>query len=486
MAKNLLVALDIGTSGCRAIAVREDGSVAAQHYLPLAPNRPSPGKSEYQATELIKAAKNSLHAVLDKIGPQNAAAIAMASQRSTVVVWDKSSGESVGPVLSWEDGRALSQATQAPITQTQLHLKTGLYKTPFFSAPKIAWTLQNFPEAASLAAQKRLLAAPVASYIIWHLTGGKTFATDYSLAQRTLLFDVEQFAWAEPLAKLFGVPGDVLPDLKPSAADYGAYTYQGVSIPIVACVGDQQAATVYFGLDYQKSLINYGTGAFWLYHTGDKPAFFPGLLTSVGASSQPKKCTYLLEGPVNSAGSALLWLKAQGIMFDDAEMDTLCTSAAKPVWFLPAFGGMGAPYWDFETPTAVEGLSPLTRKADWVAGVTRGIAFLLTDISDYLKTNGLAVKGPVQVSGGLSRSTYLTSFQADLLQLPLEVTHQPDATALGAALLAADYIGQKYTLPLQYTPVSPRMSAHDSQVLHAAWQRFLTRVRRPRKLNLQQ
>ena len=224
--------------------------------------------------------------MLDKIGPQNAAALAVASQRSTVVVWNKTSGQAVGPVLSWEDGRAAMQAQQAPITQTQIHLKTGLYKTPFFSAPKIAWTLQNFPEAASLSSQKNLLAAPVASYLIWHLTGGKTFATDYSLAQRMLLLDAEQFAWGEMLARSFGVPLDVLPDLKPSAADYGAYTYQGASIPIVACVGDQQAAAVYFGLSYQKSFINYGTGAFWLYHTGDKPAFFPGMLTSLGASNK--------------------------------------------------------------------------------------------------------------------------------------------------------------------------------------------------------
>ena len=475
--KNLIVSLDIGTSGCRAAAMRTDGSVAARYERTLLPARPMPGMSEYNAVDLINTARTALHAVLDKVGPQHVAALAITSQRSTIVLWDKQTGEAVGPVLTWEDGRAQEQAVQAPLSQEEIHIKTGLYKTPFFSAPKIAWSLQHIPQAADLSRQGRLLAAPVASYLIWHLTEGNTLATDISLAQRTLLFDVHTLAWSETLCNGFGIPPDILPQIRPSAADYGAYTYHDVSIPITACVGDQQAAAVYFGLEKNKSLINYGTGAFWLYHAGEKPVFLPGMLTSVSATLPTKKPDYLLEGPVNAAGSALAWLKEQGIHFGETQTDTLCESAKHPILFLPAFGGLGAPYWDFKTPTSIGNLSPHTRKPDWVAGAVRGIAFLLADIGAYLRANGCEVEGPVQVSGGLSQSSYLTSFQAGLLQLPLEVAHQAEATLLGAALLAAAQADIPCSVSPSYTKVTPTLPADQAHALHKEWQEFVSSCR---------
>lgn len=477
MKPNLIVSLDIGTSGCRAAAIRENGSVAARYEKALLPTRPTLGISEYNAADLLESARTALHAVLDKVGPQHVAALAVTSQRSTIVLWDKQTGQSAGPVLTWEDGRAQDQAQKAPITQEEIHIKTGLYKTPFFSAPKIAWSLQNIPQASQWLQQGRLLAAPVASYLIWHLTGGQTFATDISLAQRTLLFDVHTLSWSETLGRAFAVPLEILPQLKPSVADYGTYIYQGVAIPITSCVGDQQAAAVYFGLGKNKSLINYGTGAFWLYHAGEKPVFLPGMLTSVSAAYPTQQPNYLLEGPVNAAGSALAWLKEQGIHFGDTQIDTLCESAKNPILFLPAFGGLGAPYWDFKTPTSVGNLSPHTRKPDWVAGAVRGIAFLLADIGAYLRANGCKVEGPVQVSGGLSQSSYLTSFQAGLLQLPLEVAHQADATLLGAALLAAARADMTCVFSPTYTQVSPSLTADETGELHAAWQRFVRQTR---------
>ena len=475
MKKSLIVALDIGTSGCRAAAVREDGTLAAQHYLPLLPKRPAPGLSQYDAADLLAAATQSLQAVLDKTGPQNAAALAITSQRSTVVLWDKQTGEAVAPVLTWEDGRAQMQAQQAAISQEEVHALTGLYKTPFFSAPKIAWTLENFPVCKELLKQGRLLMAPVASYIIWHLTTGQTFATDLTLAQRTLLVDIHTRKWSEKLCQAFGIPMEILPSLRPSAADYGTYVYDGISIPITACVGDQQSAAVYFNLQENKSLINYGTGAFWLYNAAKKEVLLPGMLTSLSADGAGQTSSYLVEGPVNSAASALLWLKAQGILFDDTEVDNLCASAQNPIWFLPAFGGLGAPYWNFKTPTAVDGLSPHTQKPDWVAGVVRGIAFLLTDIGAYLRANGCEVKGPVQVSGGLSHLSYLTSFQAGLLQLPLEVSHQSDATVLGAAILGAKPLGLACVSSPAYTQVMPDLSAAKAEELYSAWRKFMAK-----------
>ncbi|MBO7190495.1 MAG: hypothetical protein J6V32_00040 [Elusimicrobiaceae bacterium] len=475
--EKLIVALDVGTSGCRACAVRKDGTPVASYQVSLTPNRPREGTSQYEASDILRSATTALNSVLDKIGPQQAATLAVCSQRSTVVLWNKNSGAAAGPVLTWEDGRAYPQAEAAPISQEEVHALTGLYKTPFFSAPKIAWSLKNFPQATAWLKQKCLCAAPVASYLIWHLTKGKIFAADYSLAQRTLLFDIHQLSWSDPLCNAFGIPKDILPAVQPSAGNYGVYTYQGVDIPISVCVGDQQAAAAYFTLKPQQSLINYGTGAFWLYHAGAAPVLLPGMLTSVSAGETPQKTDYYLEGPVNSAASALMWLKAQGICFEDNETDLLCQASQNPLLFLPAFGGLGAPYWDFSLTPAVKGLSPHTSKPDWVAGVVRGIAFLLTDIAAYLRQNGLSLQG-VRASGGLTHVTYLTRFQADLLQLPLEISNQAEATLLGACYLAAGRLYTGCVFTHDYTPVSPSITNEQAQALHRAWQEFVSEVRK--------
>ncbi|MCQ2410918.1 MAG: hypothetical protein MJ053_05515 [Elusimicrobiaceae bacterium] len=473
--QKMIVALDIGTSGCRAAAVCMDGTLAAHHYVPLTPVRKAAGLSEYEASALLQASLQALQAVLDKVGPEQVASLAVASQRSTVVLFDKTSGQAVAPVLTWEDGRSQQQAAQAPISQEEVHALTGLYKTPFFSASKIAWSLQAVPQAAQTLHTGNLLASPVASYLIWNFTKGAVFATDYTLAQRTLLFDITTLSWSETLCRAFGITGEILPQVFPTCADYGSYTYRGVSSPITVCSGDQQAAAAYFNLQPHESLINYGTGAFWLYHTGEKPVFLPGMLTSLAAGGD--KASYLLEGPVNCAASALLWLRAQGITFEDEKIDELCHLTTEPVLFLPALGGLGAPYWDYHVSAAVDNLSPRTCKADWVAGVLRAVALRLTDIATYLRVHGYDTSGKIRVSGGLSRIGYLVSFQADMLQQNLYITEQADATVLGAALLAArgGKMRPEFEQPQQL--VSPAVNEKAAKQVYRQWQTFVARVR---------
>ena len=474
---NLFVSIDIGTSGFHASAVRTDGTVAFEYYEPLAPLRPAAGLSEYHADKLLQTVKQVLHTVLDKVDAKQVISLAFASQRSTIVLWDKNTGRAVAPVLTWEDGRAKEQVEQADIPQEEVHILTGLYKVPFFSAPKIAWILRHIPLAQAALQRGDLLAAPLASYVIWHLSNEHTFATDYSLAQRTLLFDIRSFTWSTKLCRAFGVPESILPPVQPSVADYGTYTYQDVTIPITVCVGDQQAAAAYFGLLKQDSLINYGTGAFWLYNAGETPVFLPGLLTSVSASQSGQPGTYLLEGPVNSAGSALMWLKAQGIHFDENDLQALCTQAQQPVWFLPALGGLGAPYWDFTVTATTQGLSPQTQKSDWVAGVVRSMAFRLADIAYYLEQNKCPLTGRIQVSGGLSQLAYLTSFQADILQQTVWVTAQAEATLLGASRLASGAHGKPFAGARNHRCITPKMPADKARELYARWQQFVAEVR---------
>ena len=471
------VSVDMGTSGFHAAAVRVDGTIAFEYDEPFVPVRPAPGLSEYPADKLLQTVQRVLHTVLDQVDAKQVISLAFASQRSTIVLWDKITGEAVGPVLTWEDGRAQAQTQQADISQEKVHLLTGLYKVPFFSAPKIAWTLQHIPAAAAALKRGHLLAAPLASYIIWHLTNHRTFATDHSLAQRTLFFDISTLTWKKELCHAFGVPESILPPIYPSISDYGKYTYKEISIPITVCVGDQQAAVSYFGLSKQDSLINYGTGAFWLYHAGEKPVFLPGLLTSVSATGADQAAAYLLEGPVNSAGSALLWLKAQGISFDENDLQSLCAQAKHPVWFLPALGGLGAPYWDYRVSATTEGLTPQTQKSDWVAGVVRSIAFRLADVANYLEQNKYPLGGSIQVSGGLSQMAYLTSFQADILQHALHVTAQAQATLLGAAWLASCAYGKPFMRENQSPRVTPTLDANSARKLYARWQEFVARAR---------
>lgn len=466
-----IIALDQGTTNCRAFAVDQTGVVRAQHVKPLPPRRAG-NTSEYTAEDLWAAQWEVLSGLLDEIGPEQAAALAVCSQRSTVVLWDKSTGKSVAPVLTWEDGRAQQETDRAPIDQQTVHARTGLFKTPYFSAPKIAWCLAHCPPAREAAAQGNLCAAPVASYFIWKLTQGNVFATDPALAQRTLLWDMHTRAWSEELCRVFGVPMACLPIVQPTAADYGTLIYKGRKIPLVVCAADQQAALAYHGLSAGETHINYGTGAFVLHHTGTQDVVLPGMLSSVTGEGH-----LLLEGPVFAAGSVLQWLQVQGLFPAAASVDEVCAASQHPVSFLPAFGGLGAPYWDYRVSPVIEGLSPHTCAADFVAGAVRGVAHLVADIADYLRQHGQPARR-IYVSGGMARSEYLLQFQADLLQCPLSVYPETESTVLGTAGLAANYIGwdtQRWVPACWF--ISPRRSKQEIQILRAGWQQRMARVR---------
>ena len=474
MAEKYILSVDLGTSSFRAAAVTADGKICTQTSIGIVPDRPAKGLSEYQAETLLSTVKQVIHDVLEKASPRQAAGISISSQRSTVVLWDKNTGRALAPILTWEDGRSFQEAESAPVTQEEVHALTGLYKTPYFSAPKITWCIKNIPSVKTALQRGNLLVAPVASYVLWHLTQGKVFATDYTLAQRMLLLDIHTQNWSEKLCAAFEIPINCLPSLKPSSSDYGAYEYKGNAIPVCTLGGDQQMAVAWSELPLGGSLINYGTGAFWLYNAGEKESILSGLLTSLSVSKNTKKPHYLLEGPVNAAGSALLWLKAQGLSFTEDELDSLCKSAKAPVWFLPALGGLGAPYWNFLASPVFSGLSPLSRKEDWVAGVVRGIAYLLADIGRYLQSNGFEVKGPLKVSGGLSQLSYLVQFQADILQQEILLENQPQASVLGAARETMEFLGWDLGCwKEEGVKVKPSLLENEAKELYHKWQAFV-------------
>ncbi len=478
MTEKWVIALDQGTSSCRAFAVDAHGTVRAQKSKLFSPTRPAKELSFYEANAILRAQLEVLHALLDEIGPQKAAALAICSQRSTVVLWDKNTGQPLAPVLTWEDGRSLAESEAAPLSQAEVHAQTGLFKTPYFSAPKIAWCLKNFPAAMAAAKAGSLHAAPVASYFIWNLTGGRVFATDPTLAQRTLLWNIQTGAWSESLCRAFGVPVTCLPAICSTAANYGFYSYNGVEIPICVCVADQQAAAFYYALDAGKTIVNYGTGAFVLHHTGEQLQVLPGMLSSVAVSFSSTPYQFLLEGPIFSAGSVLQWLQTKGITFKSEQVDALAACANNPVLLLPALGGLGAPYWDYQTKVTVQNVTSKTQPTDWVAGALRAIACRVADVIYYLRAQGYAVEN-ISVAGGLSHSAYLLQTQADVLGTALVKQPQTESTVLGAARLAADYLKwNTISWNVQDKPsVTPHVEPLVSQQMYQHWKKFVQKCR---------
>ncbi|OGR52704.1 MAG: hypothetical protein A2049_13095 [Elusimicrobia bacterium GWA2_62_23] len=484
MAEKFIIVLDQGSSSSRALAFDMDGAVRYKSQRKIEAAYPAPGRAEYDAEKLYQSQADSLLDVLAKLPPEaEASALGIAAQRSTVVFWDRNTGAPLAPALSWQDGRALDLLAKVPLSNTRIHDLTGLYKTPYYSASKIAWGLENFPEVKAAAAEGRLLAAPVASYVIWRLSGGRIFAADPSQAQRTLLFNLRRLKWEPKLLAAFGVPAGLLPEIKPSVGRLGQVEVGGRRMPVTAMLGDQQAAMLGLGLETPNSAaLNYGTGAFLLVNTGRKPLRIRGLLNSFGwqEGKGKKKICYFTESTVNSAGTALEWLARNfGIFSELGEVDAMCRKSKNRLHCLPAIGGLGAPYWDFTAFTTFTGFSPHTDKHDVVRGVTEGIAYMVADAFDLVRRKGLKIE-ELKVSGGLSKIDWLLQFQADVTGARLTALEESEATAMGAALAAARGLG----LAPQWSPkassrvFTPSIGEEERQNLIKGWRLFVKDTRR--------
>lgn len=476
-----VLTLDQGTSSSRVLAINSQGEVVAQSKRPLETIRPQAGWAEWEAEILLKSQLEALEEVLAQVALAEASPIALsvASQRSTVVLWDKETGEALTSVLSWQDGRAKQEAEAVSIDQATIHQATGLYKTPFYSAAKITWAIKHIPAVSKAAAQNRLCIGPVASYLIWHLTDGKVFACDPTLAQRTLLFNIQKWDWDEQLLQAFGVQKNWLPEIKQTQADYGYYKCGKWQIPITVCVGDQQAALCAMRVDREQTCINYGTGAFFMRHTGPQCHLLPGILTSVGVTTGKQERAYLLEGPVNACATVFSWLQSIGFNFSMEDLDKLCQKSKSPIWFLPALGGLGAPYWDFKVSPVMGGFSPYSTLPDVLAGAVQGITLLLADIVFYIEKAGLT-NPTIKVMGGLSKSQSLLQFQADILQRPLIPCQESESTCLGAAMLAAQQLGwsvEAWHTGTVLPAVTPQITPQQAQERYRYWQHFVTQCR---------
>lgn len=468
-----IVALDQGSSSSRALAVGPGGRVLARAQVALRTHRPRPGFAEHDALELAAGQERALDQVLARLpGRVRVIGLGIACQRSTVVLWDRQTGKPAARALSWQDARAAEVTARLADRQAETHAKTGLYMTPYYSAPKIRWLLEREAGVRRLADSGRLMAAPVATFLLWRLSRGQTFAADPTTAQRMLLYGLDSGSWDEGLLSLFGVPRACLPAIRPTIGAWGSIRRGGREIPVLAVCGDQQAAA--FGQGAREpgaAVLNYGTGAFLLLHAGTEARRVPGLLTSVAAEGG-----YFQEGTVHAAATSLEWLEQSLGLGRAREADALCRRSRERVWALPAIGGLGAPRWDYATPAAFFGLTGRTKAEDLVRATAEAVAYLVADVAHALRAAGYGFSS-LAASGGLARVGHILQTQADLLQRPILRLKETEGTALGAAAMAAEAAGVPWAAglgkPRAERTFAPRIPAEEAARRHAGWAAFV-------------
>lgn len=492
MTSPLILAIDQGTTSSRAVVF--DASTFAvlgvaqqeieQHY-------PRDGWVEHEPEDIWYSVARTVREALANSGrtPKEVAAIGITNQRETVVGWDRQSGRAAGRAIVWQDRRTTDFCRERHADQPWLTERTGLVLDPYFSGTKVRWMLENTPALKEPAARGELKFGTVDSFLIWRLTGGASHATDATNASRTLLFNIRSMQWDDELLKYFGVPRAALPEVKPSVAEFGVtkgLDFLPDGIPVRGVAGDQQAAL--FGqccFAPGEGKCTYGTGAFYLLHTGTTAvASKHKLLTTVAAMTDatPK---YALEGAVFIAGAAVQWLRDGLHLFrTSAEVEQLAkeSNPSEPVLFVPGFVGLGAPHWVPEARGVIFGLTRASTAADLARAALEGVAFQVADLIDAAeKDSASGGQAALKVDGGMARNDYFLQFQADALGRPVARAGQSESTALGAAFLAAVGAGlaneaKLASLMSAATRFEPKLPAADRDKKLAAWRKAVKAV----------
>lgn len=447
MEEKYILSLDQGTTSTRAILFNKEGEIVHSAQKEFTQYFPKPGWVEHNANEIWGSVLAVIAGVLTEAGvrPEQIAGIGITNQRETAVVWDRETGKPVYNAIVWQS-RQTSGICDELIAQgynTLFREKTGLLIDAYFSGTKVKWILDNVEGAREKAEQGKLLFGTIDTWLIWKLSGGKAHVTDYSNASRTLMFNIFDLRWDEELLDILGVPKSMLPEVKSSSEIYGNtvdYHFFGQEIPIAGAAGDQQAAL--FGQAcFEKGMAKntYGTGCFMLMNTGEKAVRSEhGLLTTI-AWGLNGKVEYALEGSIFVAGSAIQWLRDGLRMLQDAKhSERLARKVASTdgVYVVPAFVGLGTPYWDSDVRGAVFGLTRGTTKEHFVRATLESLAYQTKDVLAVMETDsGLEVK-TLRVDGGAVINDFLMQFQSDILNVSVERPVLNETTALGAAYLA--------------------------------------------------
>ncbi len=446
-----ILALDQGTTGSTALVLDSRGQVSGRGYAELPQHFPKPGWVEHDAHEIwssvLTAARRALSAA--RIKGSALAAIGVTNQRETTLLWDRRTGEPLGRAIVWQDRRTAERCAELRCRGREASIRrmTGLVCDPYFSATKLEWLLEHRRGARALAARGRLAFGTIDSWLVWRLTGGTVHATDPTNASRTMLYGLRSRRWEPALLRTFGVPASVLPEVRRSAGDFGctrgiggAGRFLPDGIPVAGVAGDQQAALFGQGcVAAGQSKNTYGTGCFLLLHTGARPvASRAGLLTTVACSADGG-VAYALEGSVFVAGAAVQWLRdGLGLLGKASESEAMARSVPDSggVVLVPAFAGLGAPYWRADVRGALLGLTRGTTRAHIVRATLESLAFQSRDLVEAMAHDAGARVGALQVDGGAVANDWLMQYQADLLGVPVRRPRVIETTALGAGLLA--------------------------------------------------
>ena len=492
MTDKYILSLDLGTTGNRAILFDRQGDVVGQVYKELTQYYPQPGWLEHDAVEIWQEVKSCIHQVISQqqADPQEIAAIGLTVQRETCLLWDKTTGKPLHKAIVWQDRRTADRCDRlrAEGKAEQIEGATGLVLDAYFSATKLGWLIDWVKENSPDTDWDNVLAGTIDTWALWNLTGGQVHATDVSNASRTMLMNLDTGDWDDSLLELFGIPRQIMPEIKPSMGMFGKSDRSVIDaeIPITAIFGDQQAALFAHGCD-RPGLVKctYGTGCFIVAQTGTGVTRSQNRLLSTVAWSTKEQTNYALEGAIFTTGASIQWLR-DGIKLigNAAETEDLCNQVENTngVYFVPALSGLGAPHWDMKARGAFMGITGGVKREHMVRAVLEAIAYQVKEVVDAVNKDSDSPVTLLKIDGGAAQNNFLTQFQADVLGITLERPKVLDATAQGAAFGAGlasgfydDY--QKLTSDREVETIKPGAGQKQAQENFAMWSKAVARAK---------
>jgi glycerol kinase len=493
--RDLIVALDQGTTSTRAVVFDRAGRISAAHQLALPQHYPSDGWVEHDASEIWRASREVLTKAIADAGAARVAGIGITNQRETTVLWERATGRPLANAIVWQDRRtaAICDALKAKGLEPGIQKLTGLLLDPYFSATKLGWLLHHVKDGYARAEAGDLAFGTIDTWLIWNLTGGVVHATDATNASRTSLFNIQTQSWDSDLLSWFGIPRALLPEVRDSAGTFGTAKAEliGAEIPILAVAGDQQAAAVGQAC-LQPGLMKatYGTGCFAIANTGERFIVSQNRLLSTVASRIGGQTAYALEGSIFMAGATIQWLRDKLGLFDDAAQSSELAMAADPktnVMLVPAFTGLGAPYWDANARAAIIGLTRNDGAAEIARAGLESVSFQTRDLLEAMAADLASAGEPaphaLRVDGGMVVNDWFCQNLADLTGRTIERPVVTETTALGAAYLAAlaaglfastDEIGHAWRLERRFEPL---MGQDQRDARYELWKQAVARVR---------
>lgn len=440
-----ILVVDQGTTSSRAILFNTKGEVVGHAQQEFRQIYPNPGWVEHNPIDILSSVRSVISTALTEARVKHSELIGMGitNQRETIVMWDKQTGEPIYNAIVWQCRRTMERCNVLEEYKEEILKRTGLKLDSYFSASKIEWLLKNVDKAKELLKQSRLLVGTIDTYLMWQLSGGKIYKTDYTNASRTMLYNIHTLSWDSYLCKLFDIPMEILPEVCPSSYTYGSTDKDilGFDIPICGVAGDQQSAL--FGqccFDKADLKVTYGTGCFLLMNTGSEALVSKnGLITSLGCQTD-KVPSYVLEGSVFVGGAVIQWLRDElKVISSASESEELARSVedTNGVYLVPAFVGLGAPYWNFEAEGLITGITRGTNKAHITRAALEAIAFEVNDVVEAMKKDlGVDIL-TIEVDGGAIGNNFLMEFQANITNAVIARPKNKEVTALGAFYLAA-------------------------------------------------